>query len=173
MLESIFYAPYLQLSTVHKPKPGGIFCNLTQTAEGITGYMALWGWRTGDARHDGLKSSCHQFPSQNLSLGKSEYFPHFHFLALSWYTTSICSSPNPLSSLKNQGWWEMVFTAPWKSSSSPVCSTAHFRYTLICELEHSEDSKMPQWTLKHLLALSRSERTAHPRHFKPDSEFYF
>lgn len=173
MLESIFYTPYLQLSTVDKPKPGGTFCNLTQTAEGITGYKALWGWRTGDTRHDGLKSSCHQFPSQNLSLGKSEYFPHFHILALSWYITSTCSYPSPLSSWENQGWWEMVCPAPWKSSSSPLCSTARFRYTLICELEHSEHSKMLQWALKHLLTLPRSEGAAHPTHFKSDSEFYF
>lgn len=53
--------------------------------------MALWGWRTGDTRQDGLKSSCHQSPS--LALGKSEYFPHFHFLALSWYITSHAAIP--------------------------------------------------------------------------------
>lgn len=157
---------------MNKPKPGGTFCNLTQTAEGITGYMALWGWRTGDTRQDGLKSSCHQSPSQNLALGKSEYFPHFHFLALSWYITSHAAIPVLYLAERTRvaGRWFALLTegaAALLSAPEPALDT------LICELEHSEHSKMPQWTLKHLLTLSRSERAEHPTYFKSDSECYF
>lgn len=137
MLKRVFYSPYLQLSTVDKLKQEAHSVIQPRLQKELLGtwYMVpsnpLHGWRAGDTQRNDLKSSCHQFPSPNPLLGKSEYFSHFHFFTLSCYITSpsICPCPFPLSAQENQHCWGMVYTTPWRITGSPACSRAHFTYT--------------------------------------------